>query len=308
MAAEPSRHPEDTTADLDCTQSPFSTLLPRINSGEISAEEAARALLSTDSLRGLRTRRQQADPWPEECANCGAPGQDRDPRCEAGWLPAAENPNLYSRCPKASAAEKASRLRQAQRRAAISERHRRAAFENFEPADGSAAEACEAAQNYLRAFAERRAEGEGLCLYGPPGTGKTHLAYAVLNSLIALGEPVLAVPATELLRSVKQTYTSEPQNKAKAEDHLERITGAATLLLEDLGTARPSEWLEEQIHELIDHRYRRLLPTLITTNHSPDGALAARIGEAAESRIIEMCDLYHVAGPDQRRSRPAANR
>ena len=66
---------------------------------------------------------------------------------------------------------------------------------------------------------------------------------------------------------------------------------------------KPSEWVEETLYEIINARYVRKLPVVITTNVGLK-AVETRYpwnGEAIVSRLFEMCIGAKVEGEDHRR-------
>jgi DNA replication protein DnaC len=75
------------------------------------------------------------------------------------------------------------------------------------------------------------------------------------------------------------------------------------LVLDDLGKEKPSEWAEEKLYEIVNARYVRSLPIIITTNVGLK-AVEARYpwnGEAIVSRLFEMCRGAQLGGEDYRR-------
>jgi len=68
--------------------------------------------------------------------------------------------------------------------------------------------------------------------------------------------------------------------------------------LDDMGKAKPSEWVSESLYALINYRIENKLPIVITTNDKPDNwdhrwtpAVADRIRGACE--LIEFTGLSH---------------
>ena len=78
---------------------------------------------------------------------------------------------------------------------------------------------------------------------------------------------------------------------------------AALLVIDDIGAEKPSEWTQERVYSVIDHRYANCLPLIVTSN-LPPSKLADQIGERAASRLAEMCEVVAMTGTDRRR--PAA--
>lgn len=247
-------------------------------------------------------RRADPDPPSGEEAPC--------PDCDGDGAVEREN-GRWERCPHVEREISARRLARAQTGAGISRRHARCSFANFVPAGPLEFRAQDVVEEYVEEFAARREAGEGLYLFGSTGTGKTHLAYAAVNALIdhpRIQGGVLAVSALDLVHAIKRGFDApRPRSGEEAPDKPgERLSDAAReaplLLLDDLGAAKPSSWLFEQMHALADHRYRELLPTLVTSNYAPED-LASRVGSPAASRLLEACPPVEVPGADHRGKR-----
>lgn len=104
-----------------------------------------------------------------------------------------------------------------------------------------------------------------LLLQGPYGTGKTHLAAAIANQrLTEHEEAVLFITTPDLLDHLRSTYG--PTSEIGYDALFDRIRNAPLLVLDDLGVENPSPWAQEKLFQLLNHRYTRQLPTVITTN------------------------------------------
>jgi DNA replication protein DnaC len=91
-----------------------------------------------------------------------------------------------------------------------------------------------------------------------------------------------------------------------SEEEFRRYATARLLVIDDLGAAKGSEWVEEINYRLINHRYEHKMPTLITSNLLPK-ELGAALGERVTSRLVEMADRVVIEGTDRRRNlRPAS--
>ena len=97
---------------------------------------------------------------------------------------------------------------------------------------------------------------------GVVGAGKTHQAYGAIRSLVQPGSACAGArppPPT-------CTPTCAPAPGADSERELAASAGCPLLIIDDLGAAKASEWVEEVTYRLINRRYNHMLPTLITTN------------------------------------------
>ncbi|MEO0563321.1 MAG: ATP-binding protein, partial [Chloroflexota bacterium] len=77
----------------------------------------------------------------------------------------------------------------------------------------------------------------------------------------------------------------------------DRVRNAEILILDDLGVENPSEWAKEKLFQLLNHRYNKKLPTVVTTNVDID-ILDPRL----RSRMLDTDIVRHVAilAPDYR--------
>ena len=131
-----------------------------------------------------------------------------------------------------------------------------------------------------------------LVLWGGFGTGKTHLAVAIANHRLALGNPAVFIVVPDLLDHLRSTFS--PNSEVTYDDLFETVRNTQLLILDDLGTQTSTAWAQEKLYQILNHRYNKELATVITTNLDPneiEPRLRSRIGDTQGlSKLVEIRD------------------
>lgn len=142
--------------------------------------------------------------------------------------------------------------------------------------------------------------GESLLVLGPVGTGKTHQAYGLVKWLFErdLFRDIKIATAVELYAQLR------PRQGVDSEEVFQSFARCDLLFLDDLGTGKNSEWVEEINYRLVDFRYNHEKPSIITSNVVP-AELADRLGDRTASRLTQMADRVVLRGEDRRKQAAA---
>mgnify|MGYP006423259887 CR=1 FL=1 len=151
--------------------------------------------------------------------------------------------------------------------------------------------------NYSKTFENRIKDGKGIIYSGRYGTGKTHLAAAILKKIIEQGYSGLFISTPTLISKFKQSW--DKNNELKEHELINSMQEVDLLLLDDLGSENPKGWIRERLFTIINSRYEKMLPTVITTNCDL-GEISEQLGGRIESRIYEMCKGVRLNGKDYR--------
>jgi DNA replication protein DnaC len=186
--------------------------------------------------------------------------------------------------------------------ARIPPRFGRSELETFEPDTDSQREALGRARNFVEQFP---VVDKGLLFHGPYGVGKTHLAVAILKAVIRkCGAKGYFFETPDLLRQVRNTYNNAVDETEMGV--LGPVLKAELLVLDDLGTEKTSEWVQETLGLVINTRYNARRPTILTSNlrdpldNTDPNSFTFQIGARTRSRLREMCDWIEIQGANIR--------
>lgn len=185
------------------------------------------------------------------------------------------------------------------------ERNRRECFEGsdmiywtFSQDDLQTPKLSSAMKRYADGFAEFRETGKGLLLYGTNGTGKTFYASCIANALIDSGYRVLVTNFARLSNQLQGMYEGK-------QEFIDNLNTYSLLVLDDLGAERQSEYMQEQVFNIVNARYCSGLPFIVTTNLTIDDIAKPQDAGRARiyNRILERCFPVKVSEIDRRKAR-----
>lgn len=149
-------------------------------------------------------------------------------------------------------------------------------------------------KNFTERFDEMADKNQGLLLWGGVGTGKSYAAACIGNSLIERGVPVVMTSFVKLLEIIQST--------GQESAILSNMNAAKLVIFDDLGAERGTDYTLEKVYNIVDSRYRKKLPMILTTNltltemRQEQDIRYKRIYD----RILEVCYPLQFTGPSWR--------
>lgn len=141
---------------------------------------------------------------------------------------------------------------------------------------------------YVNNFKETNAS---LILTGNPGGGKTHLGVGAMLELINNNVGCVYKEYISMLTNLKQVINEEEEFIRE----LEKYINPRVLFLDDFLKGQPTEADRKYIYKVINTRYLKGKPMIISTEKSIKEILM--FDEAVGSRIVEMCQNNIITFP-----------
>lgn len=170
----------------------------------------------------------------------------------------------------------------------IPERFRGKGFADYQADIAEQVLARSICQDYACALSAGQRPGETLLLLGGPGTGKTHLACAILTTLVRAGQRGWYVSLSSALRSLRDASAS--LSLGSETEAFAQLSAPGLLVLDDVIEV-PEEAHRGLLFEVLNTRYAQQRATILI------GDLPAlRLEQTVGPRIMER---LHEAGTHQ---------
>lgn len=153
---------------------------------------------------------------------------------------------------------------------------------------------------YVNKFDKMLEKNLGLLLWGDVGTGKSFAAACIANALLDKGYSVVMPSFVKLIATMDA-------DKSTGEHLISQLNAADLVIFDDLGTERSTDTALEKVYYIIDSRYRKGKPMIVTTNATEyqmkveDDIRYRRIYD----RLFEVCRLMQFTGDNWRRKAAA---
>lgn len=140
-------------------------------------------------------------------------------------------------------------------------------------------------------------DSPNLLFYGRTGLGKTHLSLSIANEVIKKGYNVIYGSVNNFFAKIEY----EKFSKGNDTYTLDLLCDADLLILDDLGMEFATTFTNSALYTIINTRICKNLPTVISTNLSPD-ELRDKYHESIVSRIVGTFETLEFLGKDVRQS------
>jgi len=158
-----------------------------------------------------------------------------------------------------------------------------------------------ACQQYASRF---RPDSPSLLFKGPTGLGKTHLSLAIAGRVIEKGYGVLYGSAQTFAVALERERFDRPDPDSPT-DANSQLMSCDLLILDDLGTEFPSQYVNAALYHVVNSRLLSSKPTIISTNLSMK-ELEERYSDRFASRIAGFYGMLEFLGKDVRIQRRRA--
>ncbi len=227
------------------------------------------------------------------------------PRCnDSGWVPFPGDELRVEPCGCQGSLKRRQRIVAAR----IPKRYEHCTLETFREKTTVLKNAKRRVQEFVDLW-PNTPQGKGLLMMGGCGVGKTHLAVAALVEIISGGKPgrLLFSNFQDLIQEIQSSFDSDAV-PSKSEI-LRPVLEADLLVLDELGSQKPTLFVQDILYYVINSRYNDELTTIFTTNYgerpadAKEESLEQRIGTRLRSRLAEMAERIEFTGAsDHRRS------
>jgi DNA replication protein DnaC len=169
----------------------------------------------------------------------------------------------------------------------------------FENDNGSSPEIMTYARNYVKDWRDFYSRGKGLLIYGSVGIGKTYASCCIANALMENEIPCKFTDFSRIGNELHETWAKQ--------EYLDSFDQYPLVIVDDLGVARRSEYMNEMVYNFIQHRCLSGLPLIVTSNLTKAELRGANDinNERIYSRLFQMCTPIMLKGEDLRKDTTA---
>lgn len=138
----------------------------------------------------------------------------------------------------------------------------------------------------------------GLFIHGSPGVGKSLFSKRIMLIILNKGFSTYITSVTKLMRDIKKDVSSF------ADDTYRKCLDIDLLVIDDIGTEKPTDYDKTQMFEIINNRYENKKPIIYTSNCKLED-LTTKYDEFGRiySRILGSVVQVEIKGNDFRQQK-----
>lgn len=147
----------------------------------------------------------------------------------------------------------------------------------------------------------RKSKGSGIVFTGQKGTGKTMLSSIILQEIYSkYNANVYFVNFDKYIDNVRESMTKGTRMHGKEFELQEKLFRQDLLCIDEIGVGRQSEFKLQKLYAVINERYEKQRPTIVTTNISMSEISRWEYGRI-HSRFTESYYIVEMTGADFRK-------
>lgn len=154
----------------------------------------------------------------------------------------------------------------------------------------------ECCKRFARAVADGKPD-DSLLLLGDAGLGKTFLASAIGNFAVAAKRTVVYFTFSEFMDLIRLQKFTEGEEGYR--EGIQRLLDADLIILDDLGAEKVTDFVGQELFNLINHRINRQLPMVVSTNLNA-AEIEESYGQRIASRLLNGFEALMLRGQDVR--------
>ncbi len=148
-------------------------------------------------------------------------------------------------------------------------------------------------KEYAKDFSK---SSQSLFMYGKTGLGKTHLSLAIAGAAIDKGYNVFYGSIQTIMDALERDHFGKNEGPSMVKDD---ILSCDLLVIDDLGVEFSTQYTVSEVHNIINSRILKGLPTIISTNLDMKG-IESRYSQRIASRILGSYVPIYFCGKDIR--------
>lgn len=131
-----------------------------------------------------------------------------------------------------------------------------------------------------------------LTIHGGTGNAKTTALQGIVNELVSMRVQAVYITAFDLIGYIRAAFSSNGKEVINDDAHarLKKLESVRVLCVDEMDKVKWSDWVQEQLTDLVDVRYRLGLGleagTVIAMNASPDILPAWMFSRLADGRNV----------------------